>query len=266
MGAGVVENFFRRDRLVVAGSLAFLTIVSWAYMLWLADNMACMAGMSAASGMDMAAPSLRPWTREDFTAELVMWVVMMVGMMTPSAAPMILLHARVAGHAAAQGKPLAKTASFAGGYLFAWTAFSLAATVLQWALHSAALLTPEASLVSRRIGGAVLLLAGLYQWTPLKDACLQQCRAPLNFIQQHGGFQKSAAGAFALGTRHGVYCIGCCWALMALLFAGGVMNITWIAAISIFVLVEKVAPAGRAIAMGAGVVFAAIGGWMMLTA
>jgi predicted metal-binding membrane protein len=263
MGAGVVENVFRRDRLVVAASLALLTIVSWAYLLWLADHMACMANMAAVSGSDLASPSVRPWTTEDFTAELVMWIVMMVGMMTPSAAPMILLHARVARQAAEQGTPLAGTASFAGGYLFSWTVFSFAATVLQWALHSAALLAPDASLASGRLGGAVLVVAGIYQWTSLKDACLQQCRAPLHFIQQYGGFQKTVAGAFRLGARHGLFCIGCCWALMALLFAGGVMNIAWVAAISIFVLVEKVAPAPRTIAVGSGVLLVAFGVWLM---
>jgi predicted metal-binding membrane protein len=189
--------------------------------------------------------------------------VMMIGMMTPSAAPMILLYARVGRQAAQQGQPLAASAYFSAGYLVAWIGFALAASLAQWALERSALLSPMMEGASDVFGGAVLIGAGLYQWTPLKDACLRQCQAPWLFIQRHGGFRRDARGALAFGLRHGGYCIGCCWALMALLFVGGVMNVLWIAAIAILVLVEKIVPAGRMISRTAGAVFFAGGAWLI---
>jgi predicted metal-binding membrane protein len=185
-------------------------------------------------------------------------------MMTPSAAPMILIYARVGRQAAVQGKLLAATGWFAGGYLLAWAGFSLFATVGQWGLQRTALLTPAMASASSVFGGLVLIAAGLYQWTPLKDACLSRCRAPLLFIQQHGGFRRDAPGSFGLGVRHGLYCIGCCWALMALLFVGGVMNVLWIAAIAVFVLAEKVVPGGRVLTRLAGAGFVAAGVWLLV--
>ncbi len=130
---------------------------------------------------------------------------------------------------------------------------------MQWALERAALLTPMMASASNVFGGIVLIAAGLYQWAPLKNACLRQCQAPLLFIQRHGGFRSSLQGALALGGRHGAYCVGCCWVLMALLFVGGVMNVLWIAAISVFVLAEKVVPAGRVISRISGAIFIAGG-------
>jgi predicted metal-binding membrane protein len=183
--------------------------------------------------------------------------------MTPSATPMILLYARVGRQAAQQGKPLAASAYFVVGYLVAWIGFALPASLAQWALERSALLSPMMEGASDVFGGAVLIGAGLYQWTPLKDACLRQCQAPWLFIQRHGGFRRDALGALALGLRHGGYCIGCCWALMALLFVGGVMNVLWIAAIAILVLVEKIVPAGRLISRTAGAVFFAGGAWLI---
>jgi predicted metal-binding membrane protein len=194
-----------------------------------------------------------------------MWAVMMVGMMTPSAAPMILIHARVGRQAASEGKPFASTGWFAGGYLLVWSAFALAATVAQWGLESLALLTPMMASASAVLGGVVLVAAGLYQWTPLKDACLSQCQSPLAFIQRAGGFKRDMAGALRLGLRHGAYCVGCCWALMALLFVGGVMNVLWIAAISIFVLLEKIVPAGRLVSRVAGAGFVTAGVWLLVS-
>jgi predicted metal-binding membrane protein len=183
--------------------------------------------------------------------------------MTPSVAPMLLIYARVGRQAVQQGKPLAASAYFAAGYLLTWTGFALLATSAQWALERAALLTPTMVGVSDIFGSAVLVAAGIYQWTPLKDACLRQCQAPWWFIQRHGGFRPDARGALALGARHGSYCIGCCWALMALLFVGGVMNVLWIAAIAILVLAEKVIPAGRVISRTTGTGLFAGGAWLL---
>ena len=193
----------------------------------------------------------------------VMWTVMMVGMITPSASPMILIYARVGREAARQGKPLAATGFFAGGYLLAWTSFSLLATIAQWALSRTALLTPMMATADNVLGGGVLIIAGLFQWTPAKNACLKHCQAPLSFIQHHGGFRRDPLGSLSVGFHHGLFCVGCCWALMALLFVGGVMNIVWIAALTAFVLVEKMIPLGNAIPRVAGLALLACGIWLL---
>jgi predicted metal-binding membrane protein len=285
MSDSAIESVFRRDRAVVVAALAAITALAWGYTVWLANGMdmagmemagtgmgggaaaPAMPGMKSGIGAGMGAaiaPGLRPWAPADFAFMLAMWVAMMVGMMTPSAAPMILIYARVGRQAAGQGKPLAATGWFAGGYLLAWAMFSLAATAGQWGLERVALLTPAMAGASRGFGGIVLIAAGLYQWTPWKDACLKHCQAPLMFIQRHGGFRRDASGSLAIGFRHGLYCVGCCWALMALLFVGGVMNVLWIAAIAIFVLAEKLAPGGRLLTRIAGAGFVAAGLWLLL--
>ncbi len=267
MSESALDRVLRRDRAVVAAALVLLTVVAWAYTLWLANGMRMggmdMSGYRMIPGLDLMIPATQPWETPEFGFAFVMWAVMMVGMMTPSAAPMILLYARVGRQAAAQGKPFAPTAWFAAGYLLGWTGFALAATVAQWALDRAALLTPMMQSASHIFGGVILIAAGLHQWSPLKDACLRQCQAPWQFIHNHGGFRRDAAGSLMLGVRHGGYCVGCCWVLMALLFVGGVMNILWIAAIAVFVLIEKVVPAGRLISRAAGACFLVGGLWLL---
>jgi predicted metal-binding membrane protein len=171
-----------------------------------------------------------------------MWSVMMLGMMLPSAAAGILLYARVARSDARSGSPVTRTYLFAAGYLLAWAAFSAVATLLQWLLASATLLTPMMESDSHRFSAAVLIAAGIYQWTPLKDVCLRQCRGPADFLARY--WRRGMTGALRMGFQHGLYCVGCCWVLMLLLFVGGVMNLVWIAAITVFVLVEKLAPPG----------------------
>ncbi|WP_081157774.1 DUF2182 domain-containing protein [Ensifer aridi] len=287
-----LETLLRRDRAIVAASLAILAAIAWAYIVWLAatmnmDGMAMSdpemgAGMDMDPAMDMermemeggsgAAPlgallglSPHPWSAVEAGVTLAMWVVMMVGMMLPSATPMILLYARVGRQSRKEGKPFAATGFFAGGYLLAWAAFALAATLGQW-LMEGTLLTPALASASRVFSGIVLTIAGLYQWTPLKDACLRQCQTPFVFLQTHGGFRRDPAGAVGLGLRHGLYCIGCCWALMALLFVGGIMNVLWIAAIAIFALAEKVTPTGRLLSRAAGTVLIAAGLWQLVAA
>ena len=269
MSDTTLEAVLRRDRAVIVVALAIITALAWA-------DLACLAGDMAMGGMDMTGyrmipagrglmmPADAPWQPIEFGYVFVMWAVMMIGMMMPAAAPMILIYARVGRQAAREGKPFAASGWFAGGYLLSWTAFSLAATSAQWALGRAALLTPMMESASNRLGAAVLILAGVYQWVPLKEACLSHCRSPLLFIQQHGGFRREPRGALELGFRHGIYCIGCCWALMALLFVGGVMNLFWIATLAILVLLEKAAPFGRVIARVAGIAFIAGGVWLLL--
>jgi predicted metal-binding membrane protein len=271
MAGATLEAVLRRDRAIVASTLIVLTALSWSYTLWLVADMD-MGGMDMAgfrmvpAGIGLMKPATAPWNAIEFGFVLAMWAVMMVGMMTPAAAPMILLYARVGGQATNTGKMLAATWWFAAGYLLIWTAFAFAATLAQWALERASLLTPAMAGSGGVFGGILMVAAGLYQWMPLKDACLQQCQAPWLFIQRHGGFRADAFGSLLLGVRHGIYCVGCCWALMALLFVGGVMNVLWIAAISIFVLAEKVVPAGRAISRIAGAGFLVWGAWLLTEA
>lgn len=212
-------------------------------------------------GQGWMMPVSAPWKPIEFGAVFVMWVVMMIGMMTPSVAPMILVYARIGRQTA--GGPFAASVWFALGYLLSWTVFSLAATSAQWALERAALLTPMMESASNLLGAIVLIIAGLYQWTPLKYACLSYCQTPLGFILRYG-FRREATGALALGLRHGLYCVGCCWAVMALLFVAGVMNLFWIAALSALVLLEKVVPLGRLVPRVVGIAFMA-GGALLLT-
>jgi predicted metal-binding membrane protein len=267
MNASALEAILRRDRAIIIAALGVLTALAWFDLVWLANDMAMdgtdMAGYRMIpAGQALMMPAISPWQPIEFAYVFAMWVVMMIGMMTPSAAPIILVYARVGRHAV-EGRPFASTAWFAGGYLLAWVAFSAVATLAQWALERAALLTPMMASSSKIVGGILLILAGLYQWTPLKDVCLSQCQAPLGFILSHCGFQGAATSSLMLGFRHGVYCLGCCWALMVLLFALGVMNLFWIAALAILVLLEKVIPLGRVIARIAGIVSFAGGLWML---
>jgi predicted metal-binding membrane protein len=270
MVTATLETVLRRDRIVVAAALVGLTALAWAYVLWLAADMD-MGGMDVSdfrmipAGMGIMAPALSPWRWMEFAFVFAMWAVMMVGMMTPPAAPMILTYARLGRQAAVADKPLAATGWFVTGYLLTWISFALAATLAQWALDRAALLDSTMTSVSNVLGGGVLIAAGIYQWTPLKDVCLAKCQSPFLFIQQLGGFRGDAAGATLLGLRHGVYCVGCCWVLMALLFVGGVMNVLWIALLALLVLLEKLPPFGRWIARAAGVAFLTTGVWMLLT-
>jgi predicted metal-binding membrane protein len=253
MNDTALEALLRRDRFVIQLALVVLTALTWAYVLWLTRHMA-MPGMDMGGmTMDAMAPQARPWAVPDLLFGFTMWSVMMAAMMLPSAAPMILLYARVGRQAKAQDKPFAATGWFAGGYLLAWAGFSALATLLQAALNHAGLLTQRMASANDIMGGLILIAAGIYQATPLKDRCLANCRAPLSFIQRHGGFRGRPLPALLLGVRHGLYCIGCCWVLMLLLFVGGVMNLVWIASLSALVLVEKVMSDGRAVSRAVGI-------------
>jgi predicted metal-binding membrane protein len=262
-----LEAVLQRDRAVVVAALAVITAIAWADLVWLANDM-WMGGMDMTgfrmipAGQGWMMPERAPWQPIEFGAVFVMWVVMMIGMMTPSVAPMILIYARIGRRTSIEGQPFAASAWFALGYLLSWTAFSLAATSAQWALERAALLTPMMESASNILGAIALLIAGLYQWTPFKDTCLSYCQSPLGFIIRYG-FRREATGALALGFRHGLYCIGCCWAVMALLFVAGVMNLFWIAAFSALILVEKVVPFGPLVPRLAGIAFMIGGAWLL---
>ena len=264
-----LETLLRRDRLIVGGALAVIAALAWGYVLWLAADMD-MGGMDMSgfrmipAGIGIMAPASAPWRAIEFAFVFAMWAVMMIGMMAPSVAPMILMYARVGREATSVGKPLAATGWFAAGYFLSWIGCSLAATLIQWGLERATLLDSQMASVSNTLGAIVLIAAGVYQWTPLKDVCLAQCQTPLQFLMRHGGFRGDVAGCLLLGFRHGTYCIGCCWVLMALLFVGGVMNVLWIALLALLILVEKLAPFGRWVARVAGVACVAAGAWMLL--
>ena len=269
MSDSTLEAVLRRDRLVVASALVAVAALAWGYVLWLAADMD-MGGMDMSAfrmipaGIGMMAPAAAPWSTVEFALVFVMWAVMMVGMMAPSAAPMLLLYARVSREGHGAGKPFAATGWFAAGYFLAWAGFSLAATLVQWMLEREALLNARMASGNVLLGAVVLIAAGVYQFTPLKNTCLVQCQSPFRFLMSHGGFRSNVPGCVQLGFLHGVYCVGCCWILMALLFVLGVMNVLWIAALALLVLVEKLTPWGRWVARIAGAVCIAAGVWLVL--
>jgi predicted metal-binding membrane protein len=218
----------KNERFYVLLGLGLLIVLSWAYLItW---------------DMPMSAdPS--GWTAGQFFAIFAMWAVMMMAMMVPSALPMILFYSSAVKKARADGGNLAPVTVFLGGYLVVWTLFSLFAAALQWGLHQAALISPMMVSASIWLTSGLLVMAGLYQMSPLKDGCLRYCSNPVQFITRH--WRTGTSGALKMGLRHGGYCVGCCWALMILLFVGGVMNLLWVAVLAIFVLLEKILPLPR---------------------
>lgn len=256
-----LEHVLKRDRLIVLASLVALTVLAWGYMIAEARAMN-LTGVCCCAGMKMSGPDLNPWSTASLLPLFLMWTEMMVAMMLPSAAPMILAFAMVNRKRRENHQPFVPTAAFSGGYLAAWAGFSALAALAQWALHARALLSPMMVSTSPFLGGGLLIAAGLFQWTPFKHACLTHCRSPLNFMMTE--WRDGRWGAFRMGMKHGVFCTGCCWFLMALLFVAGVMNMWWVALIAVFVLVEKAAPRGLWIGKTAGVVLAAWGIWVLV--
>jgi predicted metal-binding membrane protein len=245
----------RRDRIIIGSCVVLVTALAWTYLAYLDRQMsAAMAHdrMVAAMGMTMD----MPWQAIDVQFTFAMWAVMMVGMMTASAAPVLLLFAAIHRGLAERRAP-GVVFAFGAGYLLVWIVFSAGAALAQWALHHAAMLSPAMATSSAQLGGTILIAAGAYQLTPVKSACLTHCRSPLGFLMAH--WRAGTAGALRMGIAHGTYCLGCCWALMCLLFVVGVMNLVWVAAIAIFVLVEKTGPAGVFVARAAGVAMIAAG-------
>jgi predicted metal-binding membrane protein len=231
-----LESVLLRDRLLVGITLVVVTALCWAWIAPMAVDM--YGAMSGSSAWMMTAH----W---DFVHQLLlfaMWTVMMIGMMLPSAAPALFLYGSVVRKSPEGNRAGLHVYAFAGGYLTAWTLFSLAATILQLLLNRWLLLSPMMEARTRWFGPGLLVLAGIYQLTPFKRNCLESCRYPLEFMTRH--WRRGVGGGFRMGLLQGWYCLGCCWALMLLLFAGGVMNLWWIGALTIFVLLEKLAPLG----------------------
>jgi predicted metal-binding membrane protein len=271
------EDLLKHDRAVVVAALVFVIAISWLYLLAGAGmgmsafemsslSMAIGASRGSSMGLPMtdamgqamvAMATPADWTWAYAFLMFGMWWVMMIAMMLPSAAPMILLFALVNRRSHAKGGPYVPTAVFAGAYLVAWGGFSVIAVALQSALERAELLSPMMASGDVAFGGALLVLAGAYQLSPLKHACLRHCRGPIDFISRH--WRAGRQGAFRMGVHHGLYCLGCCWALMALLFFGGAMNLYWIAGLALFVLLEKTIPTGHRLASLSGLVLVAWG-------
>jgi predicted metal-binding membrane protein len=237
--------------------LVLITGTAWWHLLRLAGASADHAAMTAAMGMPVGAP----WGPADLWLTFVMWVVMMTAMMLPSAVPVLWLVASARSRLGRTGaQPV--TLLFGLGYLLVWTGFSGAATLAEWLLHDAALLSPAMAASSPQLGGAIAIAAGLYQWTPVKQRCLTRCQSPLQFLITR--WRGGPLGSLRMGLGHGVYCLGCCWALMTLLFTVGVMNLAWVAALGALVLVEKAAPGGLLLARAAGALMIAAGAGMMI--
>jgi predicted metal-binding membrane protein len=268
--ASAVEGLLRRDRLITATGLAVLCALAWAYLLAGAGTPMSVADMTrlgffphqaaapmAMPGMDMPAAPSRPGPAFWLLAA-AMWQAMMIAMMTPAAAPTVLLYARVCRQAVADGRgsQVAPTGAFAAGYLLVWLGFSVVAAGLQWALQLSGLVSAATMGSQNRLFSALgLAAAGVYQLSPLQRVCLDHCRSPAEFLSRH--WRPGVGGAVLLGVRHGVYCLGCCWLLMALLFVGGAMNLAWIAGLTVLVVAEKLLPGGRWLGRAAGVVLIA---------
>ena len=256
--AGTIEKVLLQDRRLVVLALFSLSALAWTYLVVMARQMA--VGDMTLMGMGAMTMSQMPWSLLTFLLMFIMWSVMMVGMMVPSVAPMVLLFARVQRRKLADQAPTARIAAFTAGYLLIWTSFSLIATGLQWALTELRLLSPMMESTSQFLAVGVLLAAGIYQLTPLKLACLKQCQSPIGFLTMH--WKDGISGSLSMGIEHGMYCLGCCWLLMALLFVGGVMNLIWVAVIATFVLLEKVAPKGEIISRVGGVLLIVFAGFV----
>ena len=261
----VLEALLRRDRQAVAAALIAVIAMAWLWILLGAGT-----GMSAMDVILGTHPSgmanmMRPavWTVGYAGIMFTMWWVMMAAMMLPSAAPILLLFARINRKEKAAGRPFIPTGIFAAGYLVAWGAFSALATSLQWQLERLGLLSPMMAATSYWLGGAILLAAGLWQLTPIKGICLRHCRSPMGFLVQ--SWRPGRGGAFRMGLEHGSFCLGCCWFLMGMLFFGGIMNLFWIIGLAVFVLLEKTVPMGSWIGRILGVGVAAWGVLLLVT-
>lgn len=256
-----LERILRRDRQIVVGGLVFVSLASWLYIL---TGAATDMG-EIASAPDGTTGTMRfAWTPAHLGLMLAMWWVMMVAMMLPSAAPMVLLFATVNRKSRQQDRPYVPTGFFAAGYLVAWGGFSLIAVLLQWGLERLSLLSPTLHVVSLDLGAALLIGAGIYQLTPLKHACLRHCRSPIDFIARY--WRQGTGGAFRMGLQHGLFCLGCCWVLMVLLFYAGIMNLLWIAGLALYVLLEKLAPAGHYLGQYTGGLLILWGAWVLVGA
>jgi predicted metal-binding membrane protein len=254
-----IEAALRRDRLIVAAGLLLVTVAAWFWTLAGAGmRMPAEGGMAGmGEAMRSATTAVAPWSPAHAVLMALMWWVMMVAMMVPSATPLVLLFAAVQRRRRPGERPYPTVGLLVAGYLAVWGLFGLAATLLQWWLERSSLLSPATMAVGPVLAGLILLAAGLYQLTPLKQACLRHCRAPLAFVTAH--WRPGAAGAWRMGALHGAWCLGCCWFLMGLLFVGGIMNPLWIGGVALYILFEKLMPHGHWLRRASGLALAGAG-------
>ncbi len=266
-----IERILIYDRMVVIGALLLVIAASWAYLLagagtgmstWAMTSWRMALGLSKAMAMPVE------WSPTYAVVMFFMWWIMMIAMMLPSAAPMVLIYSKIQSKSAVRaGTPhnTLPTAAFVAGYLAAWAAFSILAAALQWGFEAIGVLSPMMMNATNQVfAGLILVLAGLYQMTPLKQACLEHCRGPLSFLMHH--WRPGATGAFQMGLHHGAYCLGCCWGLMAILFFGGIMNLYWIIALAVLVLLEKMLPSGPTVAYVTGALLTVWGATFLISA
>ena len=254
----ILTEVLRRDRAIIALGLAALVTLAWAYLIVMDWGMRHME-----VGMDvLIMPSMQHWNAWDLVLVFLMWTIMMVAMMVPTAGPLILLFAEINRCRGQKQGPFAATGQFLCGYLTAWAGFSALASLAQWGLLTVALISPMMEATSKILAGGLLLIAGLFQFSPLKYACLAHCRSPIGFIAME--WRSDSLGAFKMGWKHGSYCLGCCWALMVLLFAFGVMNLLWVAGLSAFILLEKIT-ANRWMSRLGGLLLIGWAGWIFLS-
>lgn len=228
-------------------ALGIVATMAWVYTL---SGAAVTAPMGAVAMQHMA------WSPAHALLMFAMWWIMMIAMMLPAAAPVALLFAAINRRKRDAAGAFVPTAVFLAGYLAMWGAFSLVATAAQWALDVSGLMSASMATDSERLGGAILMAAGIYQFSPAKTGCLRHCQSPVAFLSRH--WHKGAAGALRMGMQHGAYCVGCCWFLMALLFFSGVMNVYWIAGLTLYVAMEKTVRLGHWLRATSG---AALGAW-----
>jgi predicted metal-binding membrane protein len=251
----LVERMFRHERAVLIAILAAVTAACWWWIVPMARDM--YGPMTGPSAWMMTTD----WDAPHLLLLGAMWIAMMAGMMLPSAAPMLLLYAGAARNRAGGADTTVRVYAMTAGYVLVWIAFSLIATLLQRLLSSLLVLSPMMEVTSPVVSGGLLVLAGVYQLTPLKRTCLVSCSSPVDFLMRR--WRDGTTGALRLGIEHGLFCVGCCWALMLLLFAGGVMNLTVIAALTVFVLIEKLTPLGLRSVWLTGMALVAFGIWVM---
>ena len=258
---GFLSSALKRERMITLASLAAITLLAWAYVIHAAGRA---TSMDSSGMQEMSMPIVQTWQPGDLLSTFLMWTVMMAGMMMPSAAPMILTFLGISQRRQSDQAALPPTLTFILGYLAAWALFSTVATLMQWALHAANVMSRAMAGANPVFEGTLVILAGIYQFTPLKKACLSSCRTPLGFLMAE--WRDGSGGAFRMGMHHGIYCVGCCWLLMALFFAVGVMNLLWSAIIAGVVLLEKVIPGGPWISRLIGVLAMAWGALLIVHA
>jgi predicted metal-binding membrane protein len=249
----MLTKILKNDRLIVIAGIAALSFICWRYM----------AKMSVTTEFLISVHTAHPWKINDLVSHFIMWLIMMIAMMLPTAGPMISTFSFISRKRKQKEQPYVNTSIFVMGYLIVSAGFSFLVSFLQWWLHNNALLTSVGASNSYLFSGVLLLAAGIFQWSKIKQACLRFCRNPFNFLMAN--WKEGIPGALHMGIKHGLLCTGCCWALMLLMFVGGVMNLLWMIVITAIILIEKMAPRGDIFAKAVGVAMAATGIYFIIT-